>query len=95
LTFEAFKISLQQSVPPAGISKYLLAIWYDGKGNWEKAHDIVQQDESDKTNNRIHAYLHRKEGDDWNAGYWYKRSSTTFFNGSLDDEWLMIVMDLL
>jgi hypothetical protein len=34
----SFKESLIADEPPAGVSLYLQALWYDGKGNWEKAH---------------------------------------------------------
>ncbi len=34
----------------------------------------------------IHAYLHRKEGDEWNAGYWYRRAGKPFPKTTLEQE---------
>jgi hypothetical protein len=42
-------------------------------GNWNMAHEIVQQDEQDDFACWIHAVLHRQEGDLPNAQYWYAR----------------------
>lgn len=64
--------SLSADNPPAHFSAILKSLWYDAKGDWEKAHDQVDQlgglDAA-----WVHAYLHRKEGDLWNADYWYAR----------------------
>ncbi len=62
MNFNSFKESLQNNTPPEGISPYLKALWYDGKNDWEKAHNIIQ-DIEDSNGSWIHAYLHRKEGD--------------------------------
>jgi hypothetical protein len=41
---------------------------------------------------RIHAYLHRKEGDEWNSRYWYRRAGTSYpENMSLAQEWEYLV----
>lgn len=64
----------------------LLALWFDHNGDWTKAHDQVDQ-LSGKTAARIHAYLHRKEGDLWNADYWYKKAGETRPSFSLEQEW--------
>ena len=40
-------------------------------GDWAGAHAIVQSDEDDKSSCWIHAVLHRIEGDEANARYWY------------------------
>lgn len=68
----------------------LLALWYDGHGDWEKSHDQVDQ-LSGKSAARIHAYLHRKEGDQWNADYWYKRAGEKLPNLVLEEEWADLV----
>ena len=68
-----FISSTSQLHPPEEISVYLTSLWHDAKGNWEKAHDVIQEIE-DKTASWIHAYLHRKEGDLWNADYWYSKA---------------------
>ena len=48
-------------------------MWFDVKGDWEASHNIAQ-DMHDDNGSWIHAYLHRKEGDKFNAGYWYRRA---------------------
>lgn len=78
--------SLKKSGPPHGLDPLLLALWYDAKGDWEKSHSIIQDIET-KDAALIHAYLHRKEGDQWNATYWYSRAGTKKTIGSLEDEW--------
>lgn len=62
------------------------ALYYDQQGDWQKAHDLVDQ-LSDRQSAHVHAYLHRKEGDEWNARYWYNRAEQPFFEGSLEEEW--------
>lgn len=94
LTFEKFKASLNASKPPSEISSELKALWYDAKGDWDKAHQIVQ---SLHTKNAawVHAYLHRKEPDDWNASYWYSIAGKVKPNTKFDTEWEEISRDLL
>jgi hypothetical protein len=67
-------------------SPILLALWYDGHGDWETAHDQVDQLPG-KSPARVHAYLHRKEGDLWNADYWYVRAGEKRPNQTLEEEW--------
>jgi hypothetical protein len=43
----------------------------------------------------VHAYLHRKEGDQGNAAYWYRRAGKLIFREPLDAEWVGIVRDLI
>ena len=93
MSFEEFKKSLSHANPPSDISVYLLALWYDAKGFWTRAHEIIQ-DEEDKIGSWIHAYLHRKEGDIWNADYWYNKAGRARPNVSLDEEWKNISMSL-
>lgn len=90
MTLSAFLESLSQAAPPAGISPYLTSLWWEGKGNWQKAHDIIEDLESD-TAAWVHAYLHRKEGDRGNARYWYSRAGQTMPEVSLEQEWKDIV----
>ena len=40
---------------------------------------------------RFHAYLHRKEGEAWNADYWYKRAGRRFHRATLEEEWAALV----
>lgn len=95
MTYDQFKSSLSQTEPPQGISVILQALWYDANKNWEAAHDIAQNQEGTKVYDRLHAYLHRVEGDTWNAGYWYRRAGADVFKGSLKEEWAFLVESLL
>jgi hypothetical protein len=95
MTFEQFSSSLSQSAPPAGIPVLLEALWYDANGDWEAAHNVAQSKEGTPSYDRLHAYLHRVEGDTWNAGYWYKRAGAEVFKGSLKEEWIVLVNSLL
>jgi hypothetical protein len=94
LTVAEFRNSLSQPHPPSQLHPLLQALWYDGKGDWEKSHNIAQ-DIHTKDGSWIHAYLHRKEGDNGNAVYWYSRAGRTMPGVSLDEEWEAIVAALL
>ena len=89
LTYEQFLLSLNNDHPPE-LSVYLESLWYDKKGDWDKAHQIAQ-DIPDKLGSWIHAYLHRVEGDEWNSNYWYSRACKTMPSISLSDEWESLV----
>lgn len=83
--FNEFKESLGNESPEKTWPIGLKALWWDAKGDWQKAHELV--DGSNAANaDWIHAYLHRKEGDEWNAGYWYRRAGKPFSNLSLEEE---------
>ena len=86
----SFKSSLSGSVPPGNISVYLEALWYDAKGNWEASHKIIQEVD-DKNAAWIHAYLHRKEGDIFNADYWYRQAGKKRPALSLEEEWQELI----
>jgi len=89
-----FKKSLSAEHPPEGLSLTLRALWTDAKGDWDAAHKTVQgSDERDAA--RVHAYLHRKEGDDSNAAYWYQRASRPVSEVPLAEEWEQLVEALL
>ncbi len=94
MTLEHFKATLLNDAPPEGLSPALRAMWEDARGKWDAAHQIAQ-DIDDKTGAWIHAYLHRKEGDLPNAGYWYRRAGQPVASDSLDEEWTRIVTALL
>ncbi|TAL44827.1 MAG: hypothetical protein EPN92_08230 [Chitinophagaceae bacterium] len=94
MTLEQYKESLSSASAPSTVSDYLKALWYDAKGDWEKAHNIIQGIE-DNNAAWIHAYLHRKEGDTWNADYWYNRAGRKRPSVSLEEEWEQIVKSLL
>jgi hypothetical protein len=72
----------------------LLALWWDGKGEWGKAHEIAQ-DVAGADGAWVHAYLHRKEGDVGNAGYWYRRAGRDVARGDFKMEWEVMVRELL
>jgi hypothetical protein len=93
MTLKDFKSTLSSSAPPA-VSESLKAMWYDGKGNWEEAHNVAQEINT-REGSWIHAYLHRKEGDAGNAAYWYHRAGQPVCKTSLDEEWDAIVSTLL
>ncbi len=94
MNFEDFQLSLEQSAPPKGLSEPLLALWYDGRGDWNQSHEVAQANET-PANNLIHAYLHRKEGDQSNAGYWYRRAGRALPKNSLAQEWEALVREFL
>jgi hypothetical protein len=89
-----FKNTLSGNTPADNLSVYLKALWFDAKGDWEKAHTLIQ-DVPDKTAAWIHAYLHRKEGNVWNADYWYTKANRKRPSLSLEQEWEEIVSSLL
>lgn len=94
MTLSTFKASLSDPAAPPAVSVYLQALWYEAKGEWNKAHVLIQ-DLPDKDAAWIHAYLHRKEGDTWNADYWYNRAGRKRPNTTLQKEWENIAEALL
>ncbi|HEX5080255.1 MAG TPA: hypothetical protein VFV80_13975 [Geminicoccaceae bacterium] len=93
-SFEAFRASLGDAAPPAGVSPALAAMWHEAKGDWPAAHRLAQaQDDADGA--WVHAYLHRVEGDLANAAYWYRRAGRAASELPLRDEWTAIVKSLL
>lgn len=88
------KKSLLQNEPPAHLPLLLKALWYDAKGDWQKAHELVQ-DETGRDAAHIHAYLHRSEGDIWNADYWYGKAGRKRPGYNLAEEWEQIAIQLL
>lgn len=88
------KESLAAEQPPQQLSVYIKALWYDAKDDWDKSHKLIQ-DVPDKNASWIHAYLHRKEGDIWNADYWYSKAGKKRPSVSLNEEWEQLVSALL
>jgi hypothetical protein len=80
--------------PPAGLTHALAGLWWDAKGDWKRAHESAERDEG-KDGSWVHAYLHRKEGDQGNASYWYNRAGKPVCREPLDVEWLSIAAALL
>ncbi|WP_454801761.1 hypothetical protein [Mucilaginibacter phyllosphaerae] len=93
-TLTEFKQSLNLEKPDNGLPVQLKSLWYDGKGNWHQAHAQVDQ-LNDTASAWVHAYLHRKEGDIWNADYWYKRAGKKRPDISLEDEWEQLVLQFI
>jgi hypothetical protein len=85
MTLEEFRAS-----DGVGFSGALLALWWDARGDWEKAHEVAGPDGA-----WVHAYLHRKDGDLGNAGYWYRRAGRTVAAGDSRLEWEGIVGEML
>jgi len=94
MTIEEFRLSVGKNELPAGLPQGLRALWEDARGNWNEAHSIVQ-DLHDSAGSWIHAYLHRKEGDLGNAGYWYRKAGRPNPQDTLEEEWERIVTALL
>ena len=86
MTVEEFERTVRASAPPQELPLVLAALWWDAKGDWEKAHECAQQQET-ADHAWVHSYLHRKQGDTDNALYWYGRAGRPAFEGRLDDEW--------
>jgi len=92
--FAAFSASLAADMPDELWPEALKALWHDGKDDWDMAHNIAQ-DIPSRQGNWIHAYLHRKEGDKWNAGYWYQRANREFPGIGLDEEYQQLVSEVI
>lgn len=94
MNIAAFRASLIAPTPPPELSLALQGLWWDGKGDWNRAHQCAQEhDDADSA--AVHAYLHRKEGDLPNAAYWYRRAGRPPASGTLAAEWEGLVGDLL
>ena len=90
----AFIASLDGAAPAPDLNAPLAGLWWAAKGDWDRAHKIVQ-DESSREAAWVHAYLHRVEGDLGNAGYWYRRAGQAAAKDSLEAEWERIAVTLL
>lgn len=82
------------ATPPSPLGNALAALWHDWRGEWEVAHTLAQE-AGGKDGAWVHAYLHRKEGDDANAGYWYRLAGRPAVQGNLTEEWQQIARALL
>ena len=101
LDYDAFRASLDGAEPPPGLSPPAAALWWLAKGElkqgegWDKAHAIAQSNEGEPAHDRVHALVHRIEGDHGNAAYWYRRAGKPTFLGTFDEEWQEIAAELL
>ena len=94
MDIDEFRQSLAATAPPPGANKVLQALWHDANGDWTRAHKLAQSVKG-KSGARVHAYLHRKEGDLDNANYWYDRAATKMPKVPLEREWETLVTELL
>ena len=95
MNLEQFNASVaDEQAPPTGLSIPLAALWWDAKGDWARAHSLVDGLES-REGMAVHAYLHRKEGAASNADYWYQRSGRSFYRPVLDAERTALIEGLL
>ena len=94
MELDAFRASLSDAAPPAGLSGALAALWWDARGDWDSAHRAAQADDS-PAGASVHAYLHRKEPDLANARYWYARAGRPPCDTPLEDEWAVLATELL
>ena len=94
MSFEGFLGSTATTLVPRGLGVPLRALWYDARGDWEKAHELAQS-AGGSEGDWVHAYLHRKEGDEMNAGYWYARARRPVATGDLAVEWETIARELV
>ena len=83
-----------KELPTTGLSDALIALWWDKQGDWSRAHDQLQNDNT-LEGAWVHAYLHRKEGDLSNAAYWYRRATKPVCTVNLETEWEEITYTLL
>ncbi|MGJ7030602.1 hypothetical protein [Niabella hirudinis] len=86
MAYQIFKASLEATRPPEGLSPLQSGLWQAAKGNWEAAHQVAQDHEGERDFDRLHAWLHRVEGDQWNADYWYRRAGTSMPRQSPEEE---------
>jgi hypothetical protein len=93
-SFEHFRDSVATGTPPAGMSRALLALWHEARGEWDKAHELAQA-AGTAEGDWVHAYLHRKEGDTMNAGYWYSRAGRAVETVDPGAEWEAIARALI
>ncbi len=91
---ERFEASLAEPEPPSGLPVPLAALWHAARGDWHRAHRMVQE-RADGDAAWVHAWLHRKEGDSGNAAYWYRRAGRRPASGDLEEEWRDIAATLL
>jgi hypothetical protein len=94
MTAADFQRSLAQAAPPEQTALPLQALWWAAKGDWARAHRLVQDDPSPEAA-WVHAYLHRVEGDLGNAGYWYRRAGRAAASGPAEAEWREITEKLI
>ncbi len=94
MTLNEFLGSIGDAHPSPQLTETLISLWWDKKGDWDKAHAIAQSI-STVQGSAVHAYLHRKEGVLWNADYWYSRAGRDRPDMSIDEEWQELAEEML
>jgi hypothetical protein len=94
MTHKEFLKTLDSAQPPAGLSELLRSLWWDRRGDWDRAHSIAQEIPTVE-GSAVHAYLHREEGVVWNADYWYGRAGRVRPEIPLEEEWTALVEEML
>jgi len=94
MNFDKFLKSIDDDRPSPGLSETLTSLWWDKKGDWDRAHSIAQEIPTEQ-GSAVHAYLHREEGVLWNADYWYSRAGRKRPSISLEEEWKQLVEEML
>ena len=92
LNIADFEATLTRDTPPT-LSAPLQALWWDAKDDWARAHSLVDELET-RDGMAVHAYLHRKEGEQWNADYWYRLAGRAYYRERLSEEWAALVEGL-
>ena len=94
MIFDEYAASIQNEQPYSELSETLTSLWWDKKGDWDRAHAIAQEIPTTQ-GSAVHAYLHRKEGVLWNADYWYSRAGRIRPDIPLEAEWKLLVDEML
>ena len=94
MTFNEFLASIDNAQPASEFSETLRSLWWDKKGDWDRAHAIAQEIATTQ-GSAVHAYLHREEGVLWNADYWYARAGRQRPDIPLEAEWEQLVEEML
>jgi hypothetical protein len=94
MTYDQFFDSIGAAAPPGDLSETLTSLWWDKKGDWDRAHSIAQSIPTVQ-GSAVHAYLHREEGVMWNADYWYSRAGRQRPSIPLEQEWQQLVSEML
>lgn len=89
-----WQASLEGTDPPAKLTPLAEALWWEARGDWDRAHTIAQ-DLHTPDAAWVHAYLHRREGDAGNATYWYRQAGKPVCRDPLETERNAIVEALL
>jgi hypothetical protein len=94
MTFDEYLANIKNKAPSSELSETLTSLWWDQKGDWDRAHSIAQEIPTTQ-GSAVHAYLHREEGVLWNADYWYSRAGRIRPDISLEEEWKQLVEEML